>query len=130
MSGSIAEKRLKKDQLIARIKSMHGEMKQLTLQAGVGAKRYEALAEKLEKRHPETLQSIHDHLFDMRSNEWAEVHRIWTLPTMTEDVWCNYLTLFGDTIFHEVRLLRFARKALHSKYVGFFKKKKKKKKAK
>jgi len=60
----------------------------------------------------------------MEANEWAKVHRIWNLPTMTPEVWENYLTLFGDTDFHEVKLLRVARKALRSKYAAFFKKKK------
>ena len=105
-------------------------MENLTLDAGVGAARYKALGQKLDKKRATTLERVYDFLNDVYIREYAEVERIWTLPTMTDEVWFNYLNLFGDTAFEEVGLLKQARKDLKKAYVEFFKSTKKPKKVK
>jgi len=97
------------------------EMENLTLDAAVGTKRYKALAERLDKKRPATLKRTLEFLQDVREKEYKEVNRIWTLPTMTDEVWFNYLNLFPDTDFEETALLKKARKALKMRYVAFFK---------
>ena len=114
------------NEMIDRIKVLVEEMENLTLDASVGAKRYKALGEKLDKKRPDTLKRTLNFLEQVRVNEYEEVVRIWTLPTMNEDVWFNYLNLFGDTTFDEVRLLKKARKNLKIVYVSFFKETRKK----
>lgn len=112
--------------IISKIIALVNDMENLTLDAGVGAKRYKALAEKLDKKRKDTLKRTLEFLEHVQANEYAEVHRIWTLPTMTEEVWFNYLNLFADTEFDEVRILKKARKDLKAAYVIFFKTPKKK----
>lgn len=112
------------------IKRLVKEMEDLTLDAGVGATRYKALGQKLDKKRKFTLERTLEFLRKVQIAEYAEVERIWTLPTMSPDVWFNYLNLFGDTPFEEVALLKQARKALKKAYVEFFKSNKKPKKVK
>jgi hypothetical protein len=116
--------------MICEIKRLVEHMENLTLDAGVGAARYKALGEKLDKKRAKTLERTYDFLCDVHIREFAEVERIWTLPSMTPDVWFNYLNLFGDTVFEEVALLKKARKDLKKAYVEFFKSAKKPKKVK
>jgi len=100
---------------------LHEEMRTLTLDAGVGVKRYQKLGANLDRKKPKTLERIYELLIDVHENEYKEVERIWTLPTMSEDVWFNYLNIFSDTEFEEVTLLKQARKLLKGRYVAFFK---------
>lgn len=105
---------------INEISKLHRQMRKLTLDAGVGEKRYESLATRLEKKHSDTLDRILAFLKDVSGNEYCEVHRIWNLPTMTQEVWDNYITLFDDVAFEELVLLRAARKKLKARYAEFF----------
>jgi len=98
-------------------------MENLVLDAGVGAKRYKMLRNKLDKRQLSTLLRIQKFIDKVYITSYAEVHRIWTLPTMTEEVWFNYLNLFSDTYFEEVAFLKVARRALKADFVAFFKEK-------
>lgn len=118
------------NKMIHEIADLVHQMENLTLDAGVGAARYKALGQKLDKKRLATLERTYDFLSDVQTREYAEVERIWILPTMTSEVWFNYLNLFGDTEFEEVTLLKKARKALKKAYVEFFKTTKKVKKTK
>lgn len=108
-----------------RLKALHNEMRELTLDSGVGVKRYERMVKNIERKRTHTIERIYNFLADVYEHEWCEVHRVWTLPTMSEDVWFNYLNLFSDTHFPEVYLLKAARKNLKARYVAFYKPQKK-----
>lgn len=112
-------------QMLEVIPKLHFEMAKLTLEAGVGPKRYKSLNERLEHKKDETLTKIWNFLGDVKQTEFLEVKRIWNLPTMTPDTWANYLTIFDDTDFPEVKLLKKARRKLKARYGAFFKTKKK-----
>jgi hypothetical protein len=109
---------------IKQIINLHNEMHDLTLDAGIGPKRYESLATNLEKKKPETILAIHLFLLNVYMDEYRELKRVWTLPTMTPMVWRNYEDIFHDTDFPEMTILKSARKALKERYVAFFKNKK------
>ena len=111
--------------LNTQIEQLHRQMEQLTLEAGVGPKRYASLVRRLEHKKEDTLKRTLAFLQDVSKHEYFEVHRIWNLPTMTPEVWQNYVTIFDDTDFEELALLKKARKALKSRYAAFFQKKKK-----
>jgi len=99
------------------------EMENLVLDAGVGAKRYKMLKTKIDRRQLSTLLRMQEFLNKVYVGSYAEVHRIWTLPSMTEEVWFNYLNLFSDTTFEEVDLLKVARRKLKADFVTYYKEK-------
>lgn len=106
---------------VDKILQLHKEMEKLTLEAGVSAKQYEKLVRGIERKSQDIIWQYYEFFCNVYEREYAEVHRIWTLPSMTEEVWENYYTLFRDTPFEEVTLLREARKSLKEKYVAFWK---------
>jgi len=75
---------------------------------------------RLENKLDITIERTLEFLEDVFKNEYAEVLRIWTLPSMTEEVWKNYKTIFDNQDFDEIKLLKKARRALKGRYVAFF----------
>lgn len=108
-----------KTEWCAKIKSLHDEMRELTLQAGVHEKSYDKVLHRLEKKPEDYVWGILEFLQNVHDREYAEVKRIWTLPFMTPEVWNNYTELFSDTKFEEVTLLKAARKTLKGRFSAF-----------
>lgn len=111
------------ESLMSEVQKLHEQMSKLTLEAGVGEKRYASLVKKTQKA---AVLRVSEFLHDVSKNEYFEVHRIWNLPSMTDEVWNNYLVLFDDVDFPEMKLLRNARRELRGRYSAFFKPKKRK----
>ena len=66
------------------------------------------------ERYLRFLEYVYEH-------QYKEVYRIWTLPSMSDAAWNRYFTVFDDTDFYEVKLLKEARRALKGAYVEFWK---------
>ncbi len=112
------------NQLVSDIKKLHSDMRDLTLDSNVTVLMYDKFIQNIGKQKYLTLTRTHTFLRKVREEEYAEVYRIWVLPTMTPEVWENYLVLFFETTFPEVTLLIKARRNLRKRYSEFHKAKK------
>lgn len=80
--------------------------------AGVSQVNWNLLLERLPKYTEDQIDKLTSFLTNLKNKEWLNVHRTWTLPNATPQMWENMETMFSDTTFPEYIILDRHRKLL------------------
>jgi hypothetical protein len=101
------------------VKELHESLTFHVLKSGVGEKGWERLIKNFSRKSIARQCLIIDFLKSLKANEWKGVNDVWTMQNATPEMWENMQSMFDESAFPEMILLRRAQRKLKERWLAF-----------